>query len=84
LANATIYLDAFGHVVVAWMWLQQALSASKGLDMDKGGQDFYEGKLAACRFFYRYELPQVYAAFDLVSSLDDTCLNMKIEQFYEQ
>ena len=84
LANATIYLDAFGHVVVAWMWLEQALAASKGLEMDNGERDFYEGKLAACKFFYRYELPQVYTSFDLVSSLDDTCMNMTIEQLIGQ
>ena len=84
LANATIYLDAFGHVVVAWIWLEQALAASKGLETDKGERDFYEGKLAACKFFYRYELPQVYASFDLVSSLDDTCMNMTIEQLTGQ
>lgn len=80
LANATVYLDSFGHVVVAWMWLQQALVAYKGIAADGGELDFYQGKMAACKFFYKYELPQVYVSFDLVSSLDDTCMNMKIEQ----
>src|SRR5262245_15233274 len=57
LANAACYLDAFGHVVVAWLWLDQALLATRGID----GPDaaFYQGKLAACRYFYRWELPRI-------------------------
>lgn len=69
LANATIYLDAVGHVVVAWLWLRQALAA-----LPLASDPFGEGKAAACRYFFRYELPQVHARFALVASLDDTCL----------
>jgi len=84
LANATTYLDAFGHVVVAWLWLRQAQAALKGLDGDGGEQDFYDGKLAACRYFFRYELPTVGSRFALVASLDDTCLTATAEQFTGQ
>ncbi len=84
LANATAYLDAFGHVVVAWLWLKQGFAANKGLEEDSGEADFYEGKLAACRFFFRYELPSVYTSFALVASLDDTCMTMNSEQFTGQ
>lgn len=76
LANATLYLDAFGHVVTAWMWLKQALATVNSQTTE--GQDdklFYEGKLSACRYFFRYELPKVYAQFRLTASLDDTCLS---------
>ena len=31
LANATIFLDAAGHIVIAWMWLKQAVAALNGL-----------------------------------------------------
>lgn len=84
LANATTYLDAFGHVVVAWLWLRQAQAALKGLDGGGGEQDFYDGKLAACRYFFRYELPTVGSRFALVASLDDTCLAATAEQFTGQ
>ncbi len=82
LANATIFLDAMGHVVIAWMWLKQAVAALKG--QSSGNQNdaaFYSGKLAACKFFYRYELPKAISKFELVSSLDDTCFNLSAEQF---
>lgn len=82
LANATIFLDAMGHVVIAWMWLKQAVAATEGLennnDADKA---FYHGKLAACNFFYRYELPKATTQFDLVSTLDTTCYDLTAEQF---
>lgn len=76
LANATIFLDAFGHVVIAWIWLWQALVASAALERAGAGErSFYQGKLAACRYFFRYELPKIHAAFRLVEALDDTCLS---------
>jgi alkylation response protein AidB-like acyl-CoA dehydrogenase len=31
LANATLYLDAVGHAVVAWLWLEQAVVAHEAL-----------------------------------------------------
>ena len=85
LANATIFLDAIGHVAVAWIWLKQAIGATKGLTDGKTSDvDFYNGKLAACKFFYRYELPTTTAKFDLVASLDDTCFNLSAEEFIGQ
>ncbi|MFY0104432.1 acyl-CoA dehydrogenase C-terminal domain-containing protein, partial [Acinetobacter baumannii] len=31
LANASVYLEAFGHVVLAWIWLEQAMLAQTAL-----------------------------------------------------
>ncbi|WP_020107116.1 acyl-CoA dehydrogenase [Nocardia sp. 348MFTsu5.1] len=69
LANATIYLEAAGHVVIAWMWLEQLLAVG-----DRQG-DFYDGKRAAAQYFCRYELPKTGAQFDLLASLDRTTLD---------
>ncbi len=84
LANATIYLDAFGHVVIAWVWLRQALAAERALggDLPAGAdRDFYEGKLAAWRYFVRYELPLAVARLRLCRSLDATCLDAPAATF---
>ena len=78
LANASIYLEAFGHIVVSWIWLSQALSA---LDAQHNDQDFYAGKLQACRWFFRYELPKVDAQLALLASLDTTTLAMQDNWF---
>ena len=69
LANASIYLEATGHIVVAWIWLEQLLIAEK-----RDGA-FYEGKRAAGRFFYRHELPRTAPQLDLLGRLDRTTLD---------
>jgi butyryl-CoA dehydrogenase len=83
LANATLYLDSCGQVVVAWLWLQQAVIASHALRTAPAAHDvdFYRGKISACRYFFRYELPRSTSSFDLVASLDDTCLAMRESEF---
>ena len=75
LANATAYLEAFGHVVLAWIWLEQSLAASA--HYQRAERDFYHGKWQACRYFFLYELPKVDPMLDLVESLDDTTLEME-------
>jgi hypothetical protein len=77
LANATLYLDTLGHAVVAWRWLAQALVAEAALPAAAAAEaDFYRGKLAACRFFFRHELPRIQPALRLLRSLDDTALTI--------
>ena len=85
LANATIFLDAMGHAVIAWMWLKQAIAACKGLnDGDAGDKDFYAGKLAANQFFFRYELPKACTNLEVVADLDSTCYDLTAQQFLGQ
>jgi alkylation response protein AidB-like acyl-CoA dehydrogenase len=75
LANASAYLEAFGHVVIAWIWLEQSLAASK--NYTEVDSDFYHGKWQACKFFFVWELPKVSAMIDLLQSLDTTTCDMK-------
>lgn len=70
LANSSIYLEAAGHVVLAWIWLQQLLVVG-----DREG-DFYDGKRAAARYFFHYELPRTGPQFDLLAKLDVTTLEL--------
>ncbi len=85
LANATIYLDAFGNVAVAWRWLAQALAAQRALadprPTDDAQRAFLEGKLHACRWFYRFQLPQANLQLAGLARLDDTTLQIRDEQF---
>jgi len=71
MANATVYLEAAGHVVIAWMWLEQLVAVG-----DRAG-DFYDGKRAAARYFLRWELPKVAPMLDLLASGDTTTLEMR-------
>jgi alkylation response protein AidB-like acyl-CoA dehydrogenase len=82
LANASVYLEMFGHVVIAWIWLRQACLAERTLTSAQGDDKaFYQGKLQACRYFFRYELPKTAAQNELLRSLDPTCLEMRDEWF---
>jgi butyryl-CoA dehydrogenase len=75
LANATPYLQAFGHTVLAWMWLDVALASAARAD------DLAQGQRAAMRYFFNYELPKIGAWLAVVSSRDATCRAMKESWF---
>ncbi len=82
LANATHYMTLLGHVVIAWMWLKQALAAQQALpNASATDQDFYRGKLQTCRYFFAQELPAVEHSARLLSSLDDSAFAMQPEWF---
>jgi alkylation response protein AidB-like acyl-CoA dehydrogenase len=77
LANAGVYLDMFGHTVVAWIWLRQALAAYQAMAHGSVGEgDFLRGKIAAARYFFRWELPKTGAQHALLRGLDDTCVQI--------
>jgi alkylation response protein AidB-like acyl-CoA dehydrogenase len=76
LANATPYLQAFGHTVLAWIWLDVALSARERLDTAQPDTDLMQGKLAACAYFFHYELPRIGAWLGVVETRDATCRTM--------
>jgi len=75
LANAVPYLQAFGHTVIAWIWLDVAAS------LEGNDSPAAQGRRAACRFFFRYELPKIGAWLSVVSSRDATCADMPEEAF---
>ncbi|MFC0006706.1 acyl-CoA dehydrogenase [Micromonospora siamensis] len=77
LANASVYLEAVGHVVVAWMWLEQLLAVEALGSPDGPEGDFLAGKRQAARYFFRYELPRTGPQFDLLESLDRTTLDAR-------
>jgi alkylation response protein AidB-like acyl-CoA dehydrogenase len=70
LANASAGLEAFGHVVVAWLWLEQEVAAH-----GKSGS-FYDGKRAAAEYFFGQELPLVPALLDIIERGDRLTLDL--------
>ena len=82
LANATVYLDAFGRVALAWIWLQKGRLAAQALDGASAEQaDYYRGKLQAMRYFFQWELPQTEAQWNLLASVDRSAFDMRDEWF---
>ncbi len=80
LANAFPYLTVFGHTVVGWLWVEQALAAQRGLDANPG-DPFYQGKLAAARYFLDWVLAGTQPTHQLLRRLDDTTLSMRPEWY---
>ncbi len=76
LANAVPYLQAFGHTVLAWVWLDVALAALAAPDSPAR-----TGRLGAMRFFFHYELPKTGAWLAVVSRRDPTCAELPEEAF---
>lgn len=61
--DATMFLRAFGHGVIAWLWLDMVLAAhAAGTGRIATGLDH------ACRFFIVAELPQAHAWLSLVDN----------------
>jgi len=77
LANASVYLDAFGRIVAAWVWLKQALAAERGLANRPADADFYRGKLQAARYYVTWELPATLPQFDLLAEVNNVPLDMR-------
>ncbi len=61
LADATLYLEFFGIIAVAWQWLKQAIAAQQGVSGARTLRDtqFFQGKRLTCEYFYQYELPKI-------------------------
>ncbi|HWV09506.1 MAG TPA: acyl-CoA dehydrogenase, partial [Pseudomonas sp.] len=73
LANSALYLKAFGHLVIGWRWLEQAIRAEQGLARgDAADADFYQGKLQAARYFLTWEVPSCHHDLAILEARDDT------------
>ena len=70
LANASVYLEAFGHMALGWAWLDKYIAT-----LGKTGS-FYEGKRAAAHFFFEWELPRTGPMLDLLDRNDRTTLEL--------
>lgn len=79
LANAVPYMQAFGHTVLAWIWLDVALAALAESGAESGQAQ--RGRLLAAQFFYRYELPKIGAWLKVVETRDMTCAEFPEEAF---
>ena len=79
LANAVPYMQAFGHTVLAWIWLDVALATLS--DDATLSRPASVGRLGAMRFFFHYELPKIGAWLQVVSTRDATCADLPENAF---
>lgn len=79
LANAVPYMQAFGHTVLAWIWLDVALRALQG--DPAAAAPATVGRLAAASYFFHYELPKIGAWLNVVETRDPVCAQLPEEAF---
>ena len=82
LADATLYLEFFGIITIAWQWLLQGIAAQNALISGAGKKDlnFYEGKMFTLRYFFAYELPKTLGLAQRL--MDDDRLTIEIQTEY--
>jgi alkylation response protein AidB-like acyl-CoA dehydrogenase len=83
LADATLYLEMFGIIAVAWQWLLQATAARRALDGTPKATDlnFYRGKLVTARYFFAYELPKIKGLVQRLTDGDPLTVEMESGYF---
>ena len=80
LADATPFMEFFSTIVIAWQWLDIGREAQDALIAGSGdfSTEFYENKLHAMQFYFRYELPKTTGLAELL--MDKQALTLKTEQ----
>jgi butyryl-CoA dehydrogenase len=76
LADATLYLEYFSNVVIAWMWLKQGVIAQNTLSIAVNEEEvkFYKSKIQTMKFYFEYELPKTKGLHDRLMSSERVTL----------
>ena len=64
LADAGVFMEMAGYLVIAWQWLKQSAAAAKKLaekDYSTQTETFYKSKIHTMEFFFHYELTHAQA-----------------------
>lgn len=80
LADATPFMEFFSTIVIAWQWLSIANQAQQALvsGSKENSEAFYESKLVAMKFYFKYELPKTTGLAEVLTN--DAVLTLKTEQ----
>ncbi|MCJ8501179.1 acyl-CoA dehydrogenase [Desulfatitalea alkaliphila] len=83
LADATLYLEYFSLIAIAWQWLLQSIAAEKALagKPSQSNQQFYQGKLHTTRYFFHYELPKTAGLAQRLKEQEAITLEMEKDIF---
>ena len=83
LADATLYLEYFCIITIAWQWLLQGIAASKACENNPKEKDlnFYQGKMMTLRYYFVYELVKANALEKRLLDIDPVSVEMKKDYF---
>lgn len=77
LADATLYLELFGILVIGWQWIKQGIKAE---ELKKAGDktyssEFLQSKIHALQYYFEYEVPKTEGLFTRLKSQNRVTLN---------
>ena len=61
-------MEFFGNIVIGWLWLEMATKAQSALVAGdtRYTSEFFNGKIHAMKFYYKYELPKITALAEVL------------------
>jgi len=83
LADATVFMDFFGTIVIGWQWLKTATVAKQTLVDTNGNQpsSFYESKIHTMKFFYTYEMSKTKGLAKIIMNTEELTIKIPKDLF---
>jgi butyryl-CoA dehydrogenase len=83
LADATVFMDFFGTIVIGWQWLKTATAAKEILKDESGVQEneFYHSKVHTMKFFYTYEMSRTRGLAKTIMNTEELTIKASKEMF---
>ncbi|MBT8180346.1 MAG: acyl-CoA dehydrogenase [Eudoraea sp.] len=80
LSDATVFMEFFGNIVVGWLWLDIAVKAQNAMVLTDANyaSEFYESKIHAMKFYFKYEIPKTRALAQVL--MDKEVLTTSVEK----
>jgi butyryl-CoA dehydrogenase len=80
LADATPFMEFFSTIIIAWQWLDIGRKAQEALisGTSEYSSEFYENKLHAMQFYFKYELPKTSGLAEIL--MDKQALTLKTDK----
>ena len=82
LSDATLYLELFSILTIAWQWLKQGVTAEelKAAGSKQYSNEFIASKHHALQYFFEYELPKTEGLATRLKSKNKVTLNATAEE----
>ena len=80
LSSAGIFLDAFGLILIGWMWLKQGIVVFEKLRVEDANP-FYLGKKSTIKFYFNHDLPKARERLDFIARFDSSFVEMERDWF---
>jgi len=77
LADATPFMEFLSTIVIGWQWLEMGREAQNAIVTGEKtfSDDFYESKLHAMQFFFKYEMPKTIGLAEILMDQNALTLN---------